>query len=59
MHRANKHEIAELELKIINVKKELEIELERMKTEHIKWMFCIVLIGVLVAILALFFKILK
>ncbi|MDI1471145.1 hypothetical protein QI155_01170 [Thermodesulfovibrio sp. 1176] len=54
MHRENKHEIAELELKIINVKKELEIELERMKTEHIKWMFCIVLIGVLVAILALF-----
>jgi len=56
MHRENKNEIAELELKIINVKKELEIELERMKTEHIKWMFFIVLIGVLVATLALFLK---
>jgi len=53
-----KQEITRLEVKIERFKSELESKIEKTKTELIKWMFIFWAgqIGVLVAILALFFK---
>ena len=54
-------EIARLEVKIERLKSELETKIEKTKTELIKWMFIFWAgqIGVLLAILALFFRILR